>query len=915
METRYKYFISTLLISAVILFSSSASAFADTVIDNGDPTTSFTGNWGISGGPNPWDPTDPTADSVWARDGDTYTWTFTPTDSGYHDVSMWWTEWSSRSTSIPVDITFWGGSDRIFINQQQDGGQWNFLNSYPFKAGGTYNITITSQPGPTSTNADAVQFVYQPALNVAPVATIDSISPSPTTPGSEVTFVGHGEDIDGSIIGYSWDSNLDGHLGDSATFTTSVPLSVGTHTISFTVTDNNSETRTTTRILSVQAAVTEFIIDNGDPGTSFTGNWGVSGAAGPWNPSNPNATSLWARDGNTYTWTFNPGTSANYAVYMWHTTWSSRSASVPVAITHAGGTDTVTINQQINGSMWNLLGSYPFQAGTSYNVTITSQPGPTSTSADAVRFVQEGTINSPPVASITAITPTAVLPGDTIAFSGSGSDSDGSVAGYEWFSDIDGVLSDQAAFSTNALAPGTHSIFFRVRDNQGAWSQQAVRLVVVRDCASPIAIMLLGDSITKGVGEIATDDLRTGYRAPLFETLKGAGYYFDFVGDRKTGLLASPSFDIDHQGIAGIADNEVAANVYAWLTAHPAEIVLLHIGTNNFSTDPGDVEDILNEIDRYEADNNKAVTVVLAKIINRMTPHPDTTVFNNNIEAMALSRIASGDKIVIVNQESALDYTTDMWDLLHPNNVGYRKMAARWLDGLLALLPACGNVTPFIYSSPVETATVGLPYAYQAGALGTPQPTYSLLSSPAGMSIDPNTGQISWIPGAGQGGTHTVTVQALNSRGMDTQTYSINISSNGVIIDNGDPGTSFTGNWGLSGGANPWNPADPAATSVWARDGDTYTWTFTPAVSGNYVLSMWYTTYSSRSAGVPLAIQHAGGSATVTINQQINGGMWNVIGTYPFQAGVSYDLTITSQPGPASTCADAVRFELTTSGL
>ena len=36
--------------------------------------------------------------------------------------------------------------------------------------------------------------------------------------------------------------------------------------------------------------------------------------------------------------------------------------------------------------------------------------------------------------------------------------------------------------------------------------------------------------------------------------------------------------------------------------------------------------------------------------------------------------------------------------------------------------------------------------------------------------------------------------------------------------------------------------------------------------------------------------------------------MWNVIDTFAFTAGQSYDVTITSQPGPSSTCADAVKF-------
>jgi hypothetical protein len=39
-----------------------------------------------------------------------------------------------------------------------------------------------------------------------------------------------------------------------------------------------------------------------------------------------------------------------------------------------------------------------------------------------------------------------------------------------------------------------------------------------------------------------------------------------------------------------------------------------------------------------------------------------------------------------------------------------------------------------------------------------------------------------------------------------------------------------------------------------------------------------------------------------------NAGQWNVIGRYFFSANTSYAVTITSQPAPTSTCADAIRF-------
>ena len=131
------------------------------------------------------------------------------------------------------------------------------------------------------------------------------------------------------------------------------------------------------------------------------------------------------------------------------------------------------------------------------------------------------------------------------------------------------------------------------------------------------------------------------------------------------------------------SDAMIASNVYSFLTANPADIVLLHIGTNGIDPDPNQVRDILDEIDRFSED----VTVVLARIINRQIPISEVTEFNDNVEAMAEARIASGDKIIMVNMENALIYPDDMADLLHPNRLGYDKMANVWYNTLKKILP------------------------------------------------------------------------------------------------------------------------------------------------------------------------------------------------------------------------------------
>ncbi|MGB9716140.1 MAG: hypothetical protein ACPL1G_07020, partial [Thermodesulfovibrionales bacterium] len=197
-----------LLLILFFSFLNDINAYAEIIIDNGQPGTSYTGSWSVSGGTQPYG-----ADSLWSRDGATYTWQFSSQPAGIYEVYMWWSGYASRATNIAVDITHGGGTSRVYINQQQNAGKWNSLGQYYFNSIGS--VTIIAANGSTvSTCADAVRFVYISGGgggNAPPVAIIDSISPNPALPGQVVTFSGHGTDADGdAITGYNWRSSIDG---------------------------------------------------------------------------------------------------------------------------------------------------------------------------------------------------------------------------------------------------------------------------------------------------------------------------------------------------------------------------------------------------------------------------------------------------------------------------------------------------------------------------------------------------------------------------------------------------------------------------------------------------------------------------------------------------------------------------------
>lgn len=249
--------------------------------------------------------------------------------------------------------------------------------------------------------------------------------------------------------------------------------------------------------------------------------------------------------------------------------------------------------------------------------------------------------------------------------------------------------------------------------------------VLIDDSANPgrIRIMPLGDSITAGYpGLNDTEPYLVSYRRQLYNDLSALNpsmFGINFVGTiTNTGASASPPLaDRDHEGHDGWRDDEIVngtldafkqqtcfvpipnCNITGWLNSTQPDIVLLHIGTNGVNgvggTSPNDVAAILDKIDAWEAANSSPVTVFLARIIGSpdATTNTNVTLFNNAIANMAQTRISNGDKIVIVNQQAGagLNYSTDMANILHPNQTGYDKMAIKWKADMLdsEVLPNC----------------------------------------------------------------------------------------------------------------------------------------------------------------------------------------------------------------------------------
>jgi len=108
-----------------------------------------------------------------------------------------------------------------------------------------------------------------------------------------------------------------------------------------------------------------------------------------------------------------------------------------------------------------------------------------NTDTETLTINKQGTSNQKPTASIQAINPKEIDYGDEIYLHGFGSDSDGTIEEYQWRSDLDGIISTESTFSITDLSIGNHKIYFKVKDNNGAWSNEDSEDVIVNEKEQP----------------------------------------------------------------------------------------------------------------------------------------------------------------------------------------------------------------------------------------------------------------------------------------------------------------------------------------------------------------------------------------------------------------------------------------------
>ncbi|MDA3923971.1 MAG: GDSL-type esterase/lipase family protein [Kiritimatiellae bacterium] len=207
-----------------------------------------------------------------------------------------------------------------------------------------------------------------------------------------------------------------------------------------------------------------------------------------------------------------------------------------------------------------------------------------------------------------------------------------------------------------------------------------------------IRIMPLGDSITYGSGAAG------GYRLPLYIALTNAGYNIDYVGDNTGNSAPGLGTEINHAGYGGWRvshyDIGLYEHLYGWFeTIADPHVVLIHAGTND-TNDP-DFEHCIDEMDAMVtriAESQPSAKIIVTTIMKRGATDLSTgsyinitNYFNPYVYPLVTNHVAQGHDVHYLDMHAFVELA-DMDDNLHPNAVGYQKMADAWFPAITNII-------------------------------------------------------------------------------------------------------------------------------------------------------------------------------------------------------------------------------------
>ncbi len=201
----------------------------------------------------------------------------------------------------------------------------------------------------------------------------------------------------------------------------------------------------------------------------------------------------------------------------------------------------------------------------------------------------------------------------------------------------------------------------------------------------------------------------------------------------------------------------------------------------------------------------------------------------------------------------------------------------------------------------MDLAEAGVDYAYvQINKRGQATPYTSPVVNLASGSFQVSAAD---LPGG-------ATVLITSTGTVNGTSYTVRRVTKGArldkIMDNLDPEYTSSASWSTG----TMSLDKYAADYRWHSTGERWEpacWTFSLPVGGRYDVYAWWAEGSNRSNVAPYTITTSTGQVTVTVNQQTNGGKWNLLGRFTMNSGTNTIFLSYWAPAGFVVVADAVR--------
>ena len=258
-------------------------------------------------------------------------------------------------------------------------------------------------------------------------------------------------------------------------------------------------------------------------------------------------------------------------------------------------------------------------------------------------------------------------------------------------------------------------------------SSGVLRLDVAPNLPSNLKIMPLGDSITYG-----HNGSNAGYRGPLYNLLYPVASGFRFIGTsiERPGLLPVSPIDQRHnEGHSSYKINDISNNLDGfdntrflqyggpernpngghWFDGIPnvrdpmyPDVITMMIGTNDFDN-LTDVQTRLHALIAKIVTLRPSAKLLVAKITPLISAPAAVAGYNAIIGTEVAAFRASGKQVYLVDMNTGFPADGLITDGVHPNDIGFNFMAAKWYDAILAACATGGGALPA--SSPTSVAS------------------------------------------------------------------------------------------------------------------------------------------------------------------------------------------------------------------